>query len=63
MTVIRTGAFAEKEQAEKAKINAANAKRARMTNMKSRMSNLQLKIECMIKKTEGKHNRLQRYQR
>ena len=48
MTVIRTGAFAEKEQAEKAKINAANAKSARMTQMKSRMSNLQLRLDCMM---------------
>ena len=43
----RAGALTEKEQA---KINAANAKSARMTQMKSRMSNLQLKLECMIQK-------------
>ena len=43
----RAGALTEKEQA---KINAANAKSARMTQMKSRMSNLHLKLVCMIQK-------------
>ena len=42
MTVTRTGALVEKEKEEQAKINAANVKSARMTKMKSRMSNLQL---------------------
>ena len=47
MTLTRAGALTEKDQA---KINAANAKSARMTQMKSRMSNLHLKLVCMIQK-------------
>ena len=43
----RAGALTEKEQA---KINAANAKSARMTQMKSRMSNLHLKLVCVVQK-------------
>ena len=48
MPETRSGAQAEKELAEQAKINAANAKSATMTQMKSRMSILQLKLKCMI---------------
>ena len=50
MTVTRTGALAEKEKEEQAKVNAANAKSARMTQVKSRMSHLQIKLECTIQK-------------
>ena len=53
MTAIRAGALTVKEQAEEAKINGANSKSARMTQTKSRMSNLQLKLECMIQKLKG----------
>ena len=45
MTVTRTGALVQRKKEEQAKINAANAKSARMTQVKSRMSNLQTKIE------------------
>ena len=50
MTVTRTGALAEREKEEQAKVNAANAKSARMTQVKSTMSNFQLELECMIQK-------------
>ena len=50
ITVTRTGSLVEKEKEEQAKVNATTAKIARMNQVKSRMSNLQTKLECTISK-------------
>ena len=48
-TVTRqTGAPADKEAEEQAKVNAANAKIVKMNQVKTKMSNLQTKPECSV---------------
>ena len=51
MTVTRIGAQAEEQQkAEQANINAANARSAAMTQMKSKVSNSKLKLVMLMNK-------------
>ena len=51
MTVNRIGAQAEKQQkAEQSKINAANARSAALTQMKSKVSNSKLKLVMSMNK-------------
>ena len=51
MTVTRTGAQAEEQQKEEqAKLNAANARSARLTQMKSKVSNSKLKLVMLMNK-------------
>ena len=51
MTVTRTGVHAEEQQkAEQAKINAANARSAVLTQMKSKVSNAKLMFSFLVNK-------------
>ena len=51
MTQTRKGAEAEVQQkAEQEKINAANARSAALTQMKSKVSNAQLKLSLLMNK-------------
>ena len=43
----------KKDTEEQAKINATNAKIVRMNQVKSKMSNLQTKLECTISRLRG----------
>ena len=43
----------EKDTEEQAKVNAINAKIVRMNQVKSKMSNLQTKLECTISRLRG----------
>ena len=52
MPTTRTGALAEKDSEEQAKVNATNAI-VRMNQVKSKMSNLQTKLECTVSKLKG----------
>ena len=49
----QTGALADKEAEEQAKVNAANAKIVKMNQVKTKMSNLQTKLECAVGQLRG----------
>ena len=49
----QTGALADKDTEEQAKVNAANAKIVKMTQVKTRMSILQTKLECAVGQLRG----------
>ena len=49
----QTGALADKDTEEQAKVNAANAKIVKMNQVKTRMSILQTKLECAVGQLRG----------
>ena len=49
----QTGALADKEAEEQAKVSASNAKIVKMNQVKTKMSNLQTKLKCAIGQLRG----------